>query len=805
MAAIELLETTPAEKFWDMHFLGNGRLGASVKGEPYFETIAINDDTLWSGSEHFTPNTKYFDTMQEVRKLLEKGKLSEANRLLEEKMSGRWSEGYLPMANLHLITGMGDDIRNCITKEKTELQKIERYSRCLSLDTAIETIKWETDQLLFKREYFVSKSQDELYIFCSAQNKNKPDEASLDLAIAIESPLLSESLAFENELFVIGRAPDHTEPEYTRVQPQCVYYRENQSNALRFVCGVRIAETDGTVDWDGQRIYIKNANYAVIAVGGKTNYTGFQKRRNNQIEELLEDYQKQVAEKEKRWKTDDYESYKKEHIAEYQKWYSRVEVDIESDEFDSEEKKSVSERLCENADWVNDPKLAVLFLQYARYLLLAGSRPHSQAMNLQGIWNDRMNPPWASNYTTNINIEMNYWPSEVLALPECQLPLFDLIERLSLAGQKTAREYYHLDGWVVHHNTDFWCNTEPSCENARWSFWPMGAAWLCSHIRQHYEFTGDLELIKRMYPAMHGAVSFYLGFLVEDKDGYLVTSPSVSQENAVSLDQKQVAVTQGCTLDMALLRDLFDDYIFISTVLGIENEQTKKVIQARKRLLPYQIGRFGQLQEWREDFIEDTPGNPHTSHLYGVYPSNQITDEKTSELAAAAKKSLQRRLLHMKQQNGWGASWKMALAARMKEPFICGLMLKQLCNCLGAGLFTKEGQQIDAILGAGAAIGEMLLQSHKGYIELLPALPADWQKGSFKGLRARGGFCVSAWWSRGKLTEVVIESLNGKICRVKMEKEGQKILCADECVCGEWKQEILEFGTQSGKKYRIQF
>ena len=818
MDKIELFETTPAEKFWDMHFLGNGRLGICVKGEPYFETIAINDDTLWSGSEHFTSNPQHFEAMKTVQQLIREGKLQQANDLLEEKMSGRWSEGYLPMATLYLVTGMESDVRNSVVKRQIESEGIQSYSRQLDLDTAVETVLWEKEGVTFKREYFVSKVQDEIYIRCSIQNSfdtNCTDshKKSLALAVSLGSDLRSECQSIGNELFLTGRAPDHTEPEYTPIRPQYRYATEAQSNALRFVCGVRIAQTDGEVNCDGNRIYVKDANFVVIAASGKTNYTGFQKKRDNDPTKLLEEYQAQIARKVLAWneQTDTYNTYKNEHILEYQSLYRRVSFDLKSEEIDENRsdkktKKSLSERLRENTDGGNDPKLAVLLLQYARYLLISGSRPGSQAMNLQGIWNDRIDPPWASNYTTNINLEMNYWPCEILALPECHQPLFDLIERLSDSGKKTAKAYYHLDGWVVHHNTDFWCNTEPSCENARWSWWPMGAAWLCSHIRQHYEFTGDLNLVERLYPAMCGAVEFYLGFLTQDGEGNLVTSPSVSQENAILLENKvQVAVTQGCTLDMALLRDLFDDYVYFSKLLGKQNAQVEKALEARKRLLPYRIGRFGQLQEWNEDFSEVSPGNPHTSHLYGVYPSNQIMAETTPELAEAAKKSLYRRLLHMKQQNGWGASWKMALAARMKEPFICGLMIKQLCGCLGAGLLTKEGQQIDAILGAGAAIGEMLLQSHRGYIELLPALLVDWQEGHFNGLRARGGFWVSARWSQGKLTQLLIHSQNGGICRIKVGKEVKAIFRDSKQEYGQYSQGILSFQTQAKQDYWIQF
>lgn len=803
MDKLELFETTPAEKFWDMHFLGNGRLGISVKGEPYFETIVINDDTLWSGSEHFIKNPQHFEAMKSVQQLIKEGNLQQANDLLEEKMSGRWSEGYLPMATLYLVTGMESDVRNSVVKKRTESERIESYSRQLDLDTAVETVTWEKEGVTFKREYFVSKVQDEIYIRCSVQKSLDTDRFAshtkcLALAVSLGCALRSECQSVGNELFLTGRAPDHTEPEYTPIRPQCIYAPEAQSKTLRFVCGVRIAQTDGSVNCDGNRIYVKDASYVVIAAGGKTNYTGFQKKRDNDTKKLLTEYQAQIAGKILVWneQTDAYNTYKNEHILEYQRLYGRVSFDLKNEEdseaekiVDGKTKKSLSERLRENTDGANDPKLVVLLLQYARYLLISGSRPDSQAMNLQGIWNDRIDPPWASNYTTNINLEMNYWPCEILALSECHQPLFDLIEHLSAVGMKTAKEYYHLDGWVVHHNTDFWCNTEPSCENARWSWWPMGAAWLCSHIRQHYEFTGDLNLVERLYPAMRGAVQFYLGFLTQDEEGNLVTSPSVSQENAILLENKMlVAVTQGCTLDMALLRDLFDDYVYFSKLLGKQNAQVEKALEARKRLLPYRIGRFGQLQEWSSDFSEATPGNPHTSHLYGVYPSNQITTETTPELAEAAKKSLYRRLLHMKQQNGWGASWKMALAARMKEPFICGLMIKQLCGYLGAGLFTKEGQQIDAILGAGAAISEMLLQSHRGYIELLPALPVDWPEGHFEGLRARGGFFVSAWWSRGTLTKLSIHSQNGGMCKIKMKRD-----------------EILTLETQPETNYWIKF
>lgn len=473
---------------------------------------------------------------------------------------------------------------------------------------------------------------------------------------------------------------------------------------------------------------------------------------------------------------------------------------------------------------VDDPSLYALYFQYARYLIISGSRPESQPLNLQGIWNDITMPPWSSNYTNNINVEMNYWLAEAGNLSECHLPLMRLIRELSIAGKQTAKEYYHSAGWVTHHNTDLWRSTEPSCEDASWSWWPLGGGWLCEHIWQHYEYTGDKKFLEEMYPVLKGACEFLLEQLVENGEGYLVTAPSISPENkffmgnAEELDAlaeematgsrcssnhpKISAVTQASTMDMSILRELFQNTIQAGNILGEKKDLENKLKAVMQKFPPYKIGRYGQLLEWYEDYEECTPGMGHISHLYPVYPSSVINEEKTPELLEAARKSLERRMLHEKKESDWPGAWRVSLMARFKNSLECGHILKSIGENFGCGLLTKGSQQIDAIFGTGAGVKEMLLQSHQGYVEILPCIPVDWSDGNFQGLCARGGYEVSAVWKEGQLQSAVIFSKNGGNCRVKAA--GLKRV---EGMEGIWDEthKIYTFVTEPGKEYHLLF
>ena len=749
--------------------------------------------------------------------------MKEANNVINNDMEGRWFETYLPLASLHLTFGQRNNRRNMPLKMVLEPSAgdITEYERTLDLGQAVETVSWVRDQIRYREELFVSYPADAAFFCCTAERVRKEEAAEnttgpLNLAFCLESELHAQNGTCEGEAWIAGIAPDHAEPSYTPVTPRMVWKDPEESKALRFAGTARVISCDGTVWSDGSRVYVNDASFVLLAIKAGTNYAGFGQPRDPDEKKVLRTLREKLDMLEGR----EPEALKKEHVEDYQSLYNRVDLDLEREWSGS---LPLSGRLACCAKGVDDPSLAALFLQYSRYLTIAASRPGSQAMNLQGIWNDTVMPPWSSNYTNNINVEMNYWPCETLALSECHLPLMDLLTQLSEAGKRTAREYYHADGWVTHHNADLWRSTEPSCEDASWSWWPFGGAWMCQHIWTHYRFTGDLEFLRRMYPVLRGASLFMLEFLTENQDGYLVTAPSISPENKFLtgdeetaeqlLDEIAVAsrcspnhpqisaVSMASTMDMSILRELFANTIQAASDLKItEDSLPDRLDEAVKRFPPYKTGKFGQLLEWYSDYEECTPGMSHTSHMYPVYPGDLITQEKTPELMEAAERSMERRMLHAAEQGGWPGAWRVCLMARFHNSLECGRLLKSTGAGLGAGMLTDTHQQIDAIFGLGAGVAEMLLQSHQSFIELLPAVPVDWNQGSFSGFRARGGFEVSVSWEKCWIRQAEIRSRLGGICRVKAR--GLTGVSGAE---GSWDGEVLSFPTQAGGSYRLKF
>jgi alpha-L-fucosidase 2 len=430
--------------------------------------------------------------------------------------------------------------------------------------------------------------------------------------------------------------------------------------------------------------------------------------------------------------------------------------------------RSTDKRLSEVGNAL-DPSLLALYFQYGRYLLISSSRPGTQPANLQGIWNGSVTPPWSSNWTANINVQMNYWPAEPCNLPECAEPLFDLIAGLSDTGRRAAQETYNLPAWVSHHNVDLWRAANPVGEGVgqpTWANWNMSGPWLCQHLFEHYLFTGDEEFLRsHAYPLMRGAAEFCLAWLFDDGKGRLTTCPSESTENNfIAPDGKPAMTSAGCTMDMTLIRELFANCVHASEVLKTDLEFAGKLAAASKRLIPFQIGRYGQLQEWSVDFEEATPGQRHMSHMYGLYPGNQITPSATPDLAKAARVSLERRLANGGAYTGWSRAWAINFWARLEDGDAAWDSLSMLMqHSTNLNLFdthpAREGPifQIDGNFGAIAAIAEMLLQSHSGVIDFHPALPSVWSEGEVTGLRARGGLTVGMRWERGKLAEASLE------------------------------------------------
>ncbi len=755
--------------------LGNGSFGIMMYGGINKERLSLNESTLWTGAPvkaDINKNAGSF--LPKVRDGLfnEDYKLADS---LMRNMQGPYSESYEPLGNLFM------DIKNNGTPTD--------YRRELDIQNAVATVEYKINQTTFTREIFVSFPDKIAVIKMAAKGKEK-----LNVTFYFNSLLKNKTFTHGNDLIMQGNAPAHASPNYMGDVPNAVVYDDKKG--MRFYTQLNIKKTDGSVQHTDTSITINNASSIELLLSAATSFNGFDKDPVDDGKDektIVESTIKNASSK-------TYDLLKQTHTNDYKKYFDRVSLSIGNNDTSNNDSE---EKLLAFTNDNKDYSIVPLYFQFGRYLMISSSRPDGFPTNLQGIWNEELRPPWSSNYTVNINTEMNYWLAENCNLSELHQPLFNFMDELSKTGSVTAKNFYNCSGWCCHHNTDIWAMTNPVGDgkgDPQWANWMMAGVWLSSHLWEHYAYTLDKDFLQnKAYILMKGSVQFCLDYLVKDKQGFLVTAPSISPENIYITDKGYEGATMyGGTADLAMIRELFIDFIKASDVLQTDKDLELKVKEALQKMYPYQVGKAGNLQEWYHDWKDAEPTHRHVSHLFSVYPGASITTDKTPDLAKAAKRSLE---IRTNNATGWGIAWRINLWARLHNPDMALDCVQKLIHYSGnKGNVEMHGGgtypnffdahppfQIDGNFGGTAGIAEMLMQSHQGYIELLPALPNAWKNGEVKGLVARGNFIVDIKWNDGIIVASSITSRSGGVCKVK------------------YKSMMKEISTEAGKSYQLKF
>lgn len=765
----KLWYNAPATVWEEALPIGNGRIGAMVYGNPLQEVYQLNEESIWSGYPQDWNNPKAANALPQVREAVDRGDYAKASELWKANAQGPYTARYLPMANLMLDQLTRGEARNLY--------------RELNISNALSTVTYEADGVKYRRTSFISYPDQVMVIKIAA---DRPQAVSLHIRL---NSLLRYTVQTKGEktLILNGKAPAYVaNRDY---DPHQVVYDDKRGT--QFKVQVELLPDGGHCEANDSALTVRNANEVVLLLSAVTDFGN----------------KKMTLKKCKR----PYQELLQRHTDDHQQLFNRLQLSLGTENL-QKEALPTNERLKSFEQDPTDNGLTELYYQYGRYLLIASSRPGGLPANLQGIWNRHVQPPWGSNYTTNINTEMNYWPAEITNLPECFLPLSDFIGRLAVNGAQTAKVNYGINrGWLVHHNSDVWAQTAPTGGYdsdpkgaPRWSCWPMAGVWLCQHLWEHYAFGGDKKyLSKTAYPLMKGAAEFLLQWLQKDPEtGYWITNPSTSPENRFRYIDKEGKkqngeISRSSGMDLGLAWDLLTNCIEASTVLDTDKAFRQQCMDVRANLQPFRIGSKGQLLEWDKEFEETDPNHRHVSHLFALHPGRQIIPEQQPELAAACQRTLE---IRGDGGTGWAMAWKINFWARLRDGNHAFGMLKNGLRYVDATQVSVRGGgtyanlfdahppfQIDGNFGGTAGITEMLLQSHAGYIHLLPALPDNWQSGSIKGVRARGGFTIDMEWKESRITRLSVTSHSGGTCRIREATSPH--------------EEVIE--TEKGKTYQV--
>lgn len=719
----------PADEWEEALPLGNGRLGAMVYGGVAKEHIQVNEESMWYGgkTDRNNPDTK--ELLPLIRDLIFKKEIAKAEKLMKFAMSGCPN-------SMHPYQTLGD-----IYIEFEDMEDGTDYYRELDLEQAVYRERFYSGETLFKKEMFLSNPDDVMIMKFSAEGNKK-----------LNMTALLERSRFFDGVKKVGNSGI------------CLYGNLGKGG-FDFSMMLCSESRDGKISTIGEHLLIEDASEVVFYFCGNTTYHIPEEELESSIWQKLEQARKKT-----------YEELLEAHIRDYTALYGRVQFELgDLSEYD---RIPTDERILAAGRVPADRGLSKLYFDYGRYLLIACSREGGLPATLQGLWNQDMLPPWDCKYTININTEMNYWPAEVCNLSECHMPLFELIKKMVPEGRKTAQIMYGAKGFLCHHNTDIYGDTVTQDHWIPGSYWVLGAAWLCTHQWTHYQYTLDREFLKESFPIMREAAEFFLDFMVEH-EGYLVTCPSVSPENTFILPSgEKGANIYGVTMDNQILRDLFSQCVEAAKLLGIEDELNERIKAAKEKLIPTRIGKHGNIMEWPEDFEEWEPGHRHISHLYGLHPSEQITVDKTPELAKAAEVTLSRRLAGGGGHTGWSRAWITNHYAKLwNGEKAYENIEKFFSNSTYLNLFDKHPPfQIDGNFGVTAAIAEMLVQSTMERTVLLPALPKAWSTGSVKGLRIKGCREIDLAWDNGILSECTIRSEKETVSDIRYQDFTENII-----------------------------